>query len=348
MSSQPLDLLDVFSFAQEKMSNSFLDLSAHFPPLDSIRRINIYLTTSCNLHCKHCALGDRLENSITMDYYRAIEIANYFASTFNLEEIVILGGEPTLVPHFSRFVHYLAKNCMLKLSVMTNGVDISAFSNILPHYFDYVFISIDGLSSSSHDAIRGRGTLKRVLMNLHALIQEGYNIGIIFTVTRLNAHEVIDALYFFDTLGVKLVNFHVVSNNGNARENPHLQIDPEIWRDIVQRIDETQQHLKNAKVKRPRLFLTEREYERELEKGYHCLLREIDRLHIFPDGRVYNCCLMFDTPLNRFLYTNELVENRFSEKTLYESNPNTSCVAAEYLETHSNNSKYITICVHWK
>jgi hypothetical protein len=147
-------------------------------------------------------------------------------------------------------------------------------------------------------------------------------------------------------MGVSEVNFHVVSDNGNCKSNPDLLITASEWLNLIELIEKIKDKVK-IKVKYPKRFVLEEKYEKELENGYHCILRDVDRLHVLPDGRVYNCCLFFDTNFNSYHFSDKLVETPHSERTLYESNPQSSCIAADLLGI-GKESKYKSLCVHWK
>jgi MoaA/NifB/PqqE/SkfB family radical SAM enzyme len=132
-----------------------------------------------------------------MEYSKAVRIVEYFLERYALKEIVLLGGEPTIVPYFSKFVEYLRHRFDKKITVITNGIYQVPFDLIPNIYIDNVCVSIDGISENTHDAIRGRGSLQKSLRTLKYLIKRNFNTSIIYTVMGKNISEVIDAILFF-------------------------------------------------------------------------------------------------------------------------------------------------------
>lgn len=281
-----------------------------------------------------------------MDYSQVVNVVEYFLKRFSLEEISLLGGEPTIVPYFIDFVHYLRLRFDKQIIVNTNGLYQEPFNSIPSNYIDNVAVSIDGISENTNDSIRGRGTLQKSIETLRYLIERGFTTSILFTAMGTNILEIIDAIYFFDSLGVSEMNFYVVSNQGNCRSNPELLITASQWLNVIDLMKKTKNTVK-MRIKYPQRFISEEDYGNELREGYHCIIRDVEKLHVLPNGRVYCCCLFLDTQFNIYQMSDNLVRTHRSERTFYENNPNSSCVAADKLGI-CRELNYKTLCIHWK
>lgn len=84
------------------------------------KKINVFYTNMCNLHCKHCYVRSLIKNNMKMKseiLYKIIDMA----VKWNVNEINITGGEPTL------FIDELEKPLKYASS---KGITLSIYSNL--------------------------------------------------------------------------------------------------------------------------------------------------------------------------------------------------------------------------
>ncbi|HYD77692.1 heme d1 biosynthesis radical SAM protein NirJ [Ramlibacter sp.] len=164
------------------------------PPARSrgpVRPVVIWnLTRRCNLTCKHCyAL------SADHAYPGELDEAQMLAALEDLEAygvpaLILSGGEPLLSPHLWP-VARRARELGFHLGLSTNGtlIDAAMAGRIAAHGFDYVGISLDGLRDT-HDRFRRLpGAFDSSLAALRLLRERGVNIGMRYTLTAMNAHD---------------------------------------------------------------------------------------------------------------------------------------------------------------
>lgn len=97
---------------------------------------NIAIVNYCNLKCKYCFADDMIqEKTVTIsleDYGRVLE---FMARTPN-NHIGIIGGEPTLHPHFDGILketNRYCRECNTDSTLFTNGIELERF---LPYIGD--------------------------------------------------------------------------------------------------------------------------------------------------------------------------------------------------------------------
>lgn len=308
---------------------------------DKIKRINLYLTTKCNFSCKYCCIkpwkekiNDEVEPNIFKEYLSVV-----YNSNSNIEQIMLLGGEPTLYNGLDEICRYIKDELKIKsLSICTNGSNSDAIIRN-KKYLDYLTISIDSTQQDLYQEMRAGGNFANVIKNLELFIKEGFNVIIAYTVTNINYKMTINDLKFFEKMGVYEVNIHIVSKTGGAKECNDISVDADKWVELTTEI-EKQKFL--MRVKYPIKYSKE-----ESEKKLNCMLKKPDRLNIMPDGTVYSCCLFIDTNQNIGSLGNgrfELNEHT-NEYEIARKSTSHSCPADIYL---TKSKSYNTMCIHDK
>ena len=93
---------------------------------------NIALLNYCNLNCPYCFANDFIETDeqqiMTVENFNKI-LSFLFAETA-FEKIGIIGGEPTLHPHFKDFIEILKKSFNGKITVFTNGIELAKYVDL--------------------------------------------------------------------------------------------------------------------------------------------------------------------------------------------------------------------------
>ncbi|MEC8276350.1 MAG: radical SAM protein [Myxococcota bacterium] len=182
--------------------------------------INLELTDHCNIKCKMCSQSMRDEAHgapmTFMDWATWVKSINDLAA---LEEPVHLCphwlGEPTIHPHFDRFLEYaFAQNSGNRLfhefKLHTNGVVFSERrSRLLLHLanlnhqhestFRFIHFSIDAFSQSVYKTVKGADRQEQVYRNIETFLALRHALGyryplvtLAFVVQAENAHEASD------------------------------------------------------------------------------------------------------------------------------------------------------------
>lgn len=161
------------------------------------------LVRRCNLACRHCYSA-----STDKDFSGELSTAEIFATLAELHAcgvpaLILSGGEPLLRPDLFH-VATEAKRLGFHVSLSTNGtlIDEDVADRIAAAEFDYVGISIDGLTDL-HDRFRGKeGAHSAALAGIRRCRRRNLNVGLRFTVTAGNAHQLDDMLELMNAEGV--------------------------------------------------------------------------------------------------------------------------------------------------
>ena len=169
-------------------------------PEKKIELVHFQLTRKCNLRCSFCgqwgekgffsnacgsemALKDWVNVTNSLIKYRDESGVN--------PSLMLWGGEPLLFPEFRTISEYLSDNGFA-LGMVTNGVFLHKYAELIKTRFKKVYISLDG-PPNLHDAIRGPGVFEKVSENIK-LIQGGKPQIILMTVLTKELLRRIDEL----------------------------------------------------------------------------------------------------------------------------------------------------------
>ena len=180
-----------------------------------LNTLYFYLTEGCNLACRHCWMGPKLD--VTGSHYPTLpvelfETAIREAKPLGLSGVKLTGGEPLLHPHFTRLLEIIRRE-ELKLTVETNGLlctpEIAAEIAKSPNRF--VSVSIDGTDAATHEGVRGvAGSFEAARQAVRNLVTAGIRPQIIFTVMCINAAQVDAMVRMAEELGAASLKFNVV------------------------------------------------------------------------------------------------------------------------------------------
>ena len=197
------------------------------------------LIRRCNLTCKHCyAL------SADHDYAGELSTQEVFGvmddlHAFGVPVLILSGGEPLLRPDLFA-IAARAREMRFYVGLSTNGtlIDAAMAERVADAGFDYVGISLDGLAET-HDRFRRlNGAFERSLGAVRLLRARGVKLGLRFTMTALNEHDLPALLTLMRDEGVD--KFYFSHLNYAGRGNIHRASDARFaaTRDAMQRLFE--------------------------------------------------------------------------------------------------------------
>ena len=148
------------------------------------------LIRRCNLTCKHCysisADKDFPGELSTKEIFQVMEDLK----AFGVPVLILSGGEPLLRPDIFDIAHR-AKAMGVYTGLSTNGtlIDRDNIGPIAEVGFDYVGISIDGIKETHDRFRRMQGAFDASMRGLRLCQAHGIKVGLRFTMTQDNAHE---------------------------------------------------------------------------------------------------------------------------------------------------------------
>ncbi|MBF6216231.1 MULTISPECIES: radical SAM/SPASM domain-containing protein [Nocardia] len=257
----------------------------------------LYITEKCPLRCKHCYMGERLDRERKMTPAYVEQVLEALRITYGQYKVYLLGGEPTTHPQFSEILD-VCKRQGYKAVLTTNGLMPARTWPALDERIDSFSFSMDGARPETHEAMRGPNTWRPLVVSMNRAIEAGFQTRAIFTVTTANCAEVFTAIDFADDIGLEMLSFHYFTPTGLGRARPEFQLPPADWLALCDRI---RAHAagKRVRVFYPPAFAPAEQLPALRQAGYSgCTARNLERLAVFPDGRVYICSMFFDTDLH--------------------------------------------------
>ncbi|HEX6137280.1 MAG TPA: heme d1 biosynthesis radical SAM protein NirJ [Casimicrobiaceae bacterium] len=182
------------------------------------------LIRRCNLACQHC-----YSISADIDFPGELTTAQIRATmddlrAFGVPVLILSGGEPLLHPDIFAISHR-AKAMGFYVGLSTNGtlIDAALLPRIAEVGYDYVGISLDGIQAT-HDRFRRKaGAYDASLAAVRLLRDAGIKVGLRFTLTRDNAHDLPALLELIDAEGVD--KFYLSHLNYGGRGNINRKTD---------------------------------------------------------------------------------------------------------------------------
>ena len=193
-----------------------------------IPKVNLEITSKCNLRCKHCYILDS-SNINDSDKFKIIEIINKLKKS-NVQILNLTGGEPFVEKWVFEIINY-AHNKGLELIINTNGTllnnnIIEKIKRISPRIFFNV--SLDG-NRTIHDIIRGRRTFTKVITNIKLLKDKGFPMRINYVVNKKNL--LYTPFIYLKANKWKIEDFIIIPLRriGKAKKNKNLHLNFINW-----------------------------------------------------------------------------------------------------------------------
>jgi heme d1 biosynthesis radical SAM protein NirJ len=178
------------------------------------------LIRRCNLTCKHCysiSADSDFAGELTTD--EAFRVMNDLKA-FRVPVVILSGGEPLLRPDLFDIARR-AKAMGFYVGLSSNGtlIDASNIDAIAGIGFDYVGVSLDGLAAT-HDAFRRRqGAFDASLAGIRLCAARGIKVGVRYTMTEDNAHDLPALLRLVEDEGIAKFYFSHLNYAGRGNRN---------------------------------------------------------------------------------------------------------------------------------
>ncbi|MBI2387299.1 MAG: radical SAM protein [Elusimicrobia bacterium] len=237
------------------------------------------LTRDCDLACLHCctdsAPGKALPGELTRE--QALKLSAEIVAA-GVPYAMIVGGEPTLVPHFAEVCKTLSDGGVL-LKIETNGhnFDVNTLKGLA---IRSVQISLDGASQAVYGRQRVNGNLEKAAAACRAVVAAGLPLEVTFAPTTLNVFEAEAVIDLAAELGAFRFNTGQLMRLGTAAR---------LWDKLEPSKDDYAAFLRVLERK-------ERDYAGKMELCYkpfslaeemaHRVFQPSGTLLLLPDGRV--------------------------------------------------------------
>ncbi|GAB4171558.1 MAG: heme d1 biosynthesis radical SAM protein NirJ [Rhodocyclaceae bacterium] len=178
------------------------------------------LIRRCNLTCRHC-----YSISADTDFPGELATAEVFAvmddlKAFRVPVLILSGGEPLLRADIFE-IAARAKAMGFYVGLSSNGtlIDAGNIARIAAVGFDYVGVSLDGIGAT-HDRFRRMpGAFDRSLSGIRLCRDAGIKVGVRFTMTQDNAHDLPALLALIEAERIDRFYFSHLNYAGRGNRN---------------------------------------------------------------------------------------------------------------------------------
>lgn len=312
------------------------------------KKIAIYLTNKCNLKCKHCFIeGNPHNNDFLTNKQISTGLKYFYKQGYRLVEFT--GGESCLSPYFFKAIKE-AINIGFRIGINTNGIKSSFLDKISPLQIVKITYSLDGGKAKTHDFLRGPDVFHQCIKSIKKAIELGFRTEAIFTVHQMNLNEIPLAIKLLDKLGVKKLSFNFISNQGTATLNQNLLLPPNSWIK-AKKLIESNSDTKQMDLRYPVIFATPKEFK-EITKHnpYFCRLSDPVKTEIYPNGKIFNCCLVtdMDSLSSGYVTDTKVVINEQSKNKFLKKYRHLSCPVHQIRRLYASTSNLIPVCLYYK
>jgi len=258
------------------------------------RNVFFHILTACNLSCRHCYINPEQHGTGSVSRQTMDAWLKLFYDPDKQTNIIFLGGEPTLHPDLAHGIKLARKLGYHSITVDTNGFLHHDLLDRIEPEDAVISFSLDGPSAEINDPLRGEGVFEICTANLKQAVAKGFDVSVIYTVSRLNLGQLHKMPTLLADLGVKRFFIQVIGLRGKSAKDDQatLQLTPEEWLATVPKIAQEAAEL-GIHVIYPKVFL-------DKDEKFQCAGRVAENYFLFPNGRVYCCPLCEDFPINTF------------------------------------------------
>jgi MoaA/NifB/PqqE/SkfB family radical SAM enzyme len=164
------------------------------------------LTEHCNLRCPHC-IRDDVTTVRNLDGGLLESVVDQAIELFGPVAVSLTGGEPLLHPGFERIVAFLASRDV-PWRFVSNAWHLKRVLPLLErHPPESVRLSLSGASEETHDAHRGRGSFRRVLLGVALLASRRIPASLSMVIDKRDRHQLGEAAELAEALGCQRIHF---------------------------------------------------------------------------------------------------------------------------------------------
>ncbi len=195
------------------------------------------LIRRCNLTCKHC-----YSISADIDFKGELTTQEVYDTMDDLKEfqvpvLILSGGEPLLRPDIYD-ISKRAKAMGFYVGLSSNGTLITEenIDQIAEVGYDYVGVSLDGIRETHDEFRQKKGAFDESMKGIKLCQDRGIKVGIRFTLTQDNAHELPKMLDLMDEHDLDKFYLSHLNYAGRGNRNRKRDVFHQMTRDALDMI----------------------------------------------------------------------------------------------------------------
>ena len=240
------------------------------------------LTEHCNLRCPHC-IRDDVTTVRSLDAALVESVLDQALALYGSVTASFTGGEPLLHPEFHRIVAACTARG-IPYRFVSNGWHVKRLMPLFDrHPPEAARLSLSGATEQIHDAERGRGSFRRVLLAVALFTSRRIPAALSIVIDRRDRHQLREAADLAEGLGC--VRLHVILPQpvpGSVARDSDLP--PEEWMAV--------RHETEAIAREPgRRTVVALDYGAPFDgPETACDTFAVRRIYVDTRGRVCTCC----------------------------------------------------------
>ena len=157
------------------------------PAKTRIKNAWITVNRACNMHCPWCYARDALSStSSNVNLIKAKKVIDLLFA-IGIEEIILLGGEPTLFDHLIELVEYISTK-KIRITLVTNGLKLSDYSyciKLRDAGVSFINISIKATSKAEYNSYTNIENAYTKVMEAISNVREiGFDFSVSYVLTQ--------------------------------------------------------------------------------------------------------------------------------------------------------------------
>lgn len=178
------------------------------------------LIRRCNLLCKHCyTISADKDFKGELSTEEVMKVMSDLKA-YRVPALILSGGEPLLRPDiFEISKHAVELGFHTALSSNGTLMDEETADKIAEVGYGYVGVSVDGIGETHNEFRRKEGCFEDAMTGLRLCRDRNQKIGLRFTMTEDNAHELPDMLQLIENEGIDRFYFSHLNYAGRGNHN---------------------------------------------------------------------------------------------------------------------------------
>lgn len=247
------------------------------------------ITQHCNLRCPHC-IRDDVTTVQSLELGLMARVIDEARELFGDVTVSLTGGEPLIHPEFAQMVELFAER-ELPYRFVSNGWHLKRIIPLLDRYpAEAVRLSLSGATEAIHDAERGRGSFRRVLLAAALLTSRRIPVSLSIVIDRRDRHQIREAADLAEALGCVRIHFILPQPVIGSVERD-TDLDPEEWPGVVDEV-------RDLAADPNRRTAIQLDYGAPMEKEFLCDTLALRRVYVDSRGRLSACCQLSEYGFN--------------------------------------------------
>jgi MoaA/NifB/PqqE/SkfB family radical SAM enzyme len=253
-----------------------------------------HVTERCGLSCLHC-LRDPGKKPADLPLAVVEKVLGEAKTLHGIHHVGFTGGDPLLWPHLEGAVD-AATARGYTWHVVTSGAGFDRLIALLDavparrEALRIIDFSVDGATEATHDAIRGEGSWRDVMVAIAGCSARAIPFSMQMTLNARNQAELEQMGLLAGELGAKVMSFAMMNATGRP-EDRDLYLPPAAWDRIRDRIERLATLVK--------VEVTAAEGFRRGDRLHVCEPFRSEVLHVTPHGMLNLCCNLSGVPGGR-------------------------------------------------